>query len=68
MTEDKEFSLKDKGIWKDYQFKMEDHWYSASDIEMLRHILIEDMRNVDNEYYSFPLDVVIMRINKRFGI
>jgi len=33
--DEKDWTLKDKGVWMDYRFKMEDHWYSASDIEIL---------------------------------
>jgi len=55
MTEDKEWSLKGKGVWKDYQFKWEDHWYSASDIETLREKLIEDFTE---EYTHFNEDYI----------
>ena len=65
-----EWSLRGKGVWKDYQFKMEEHWYPASDIETLRQKLIED---IEEDYANGLLDVVgrtIMKetINKRFGV
>jgi hypothetical protein len=72
--DEKDWTLKDKGVWRDYRFKMEDHWYSASDIEILRQKLIEDMENAwsklcgsdDKMKYRF-INAWRTSINRRFG-
>jgi hypothetical protein len=78
MTEDKEWSLKGKGIWKDILFKMEEQWYSASDIETLRKKLIKDIDSIvkywkerDDDMSKYYIDAFLSfkhNINKRFGV
>jgi len=75
MTEDKEWSLKEKEMEHMLEHnQMVIKVYSKSQVEILRQKLIDDFRRVYNNSsmitlpYNFSLENIEKLINKRFGV